>query len=398
MKESHKNNRERYLSKQVYSFPYNGIKDNDKIYLSERILIPTYCGELKRDLSDKSKQIIAKMVFAYILVTSVIPIPISHSYSNKSNETNSVHILVKKTEDKISINENSFKDSPLSVRGGDWVHDAAHLLFDIAIIIIFCKQNADSYTFIPKANRPKAPDLSERNRYQPSKRNPYRKRPGKTTMASAKIVVEEEDNNNNKIKIDRRLATDIWNEKAPTVKFKRKDSDVEFKIPGFEAAKKLYHAPELTRALNPTNFGWTMKDLELLDDLGLVAYMEGVRKGLYKEIPTEYVQKFQETIKNAALLTDADGNYFFTPTKDIIDERDRDGKSKPFIDADGKEIIPTFHGSKSKILLKPLNDVTNRRLTMVFTLSGKFRDIYGITKSASHGLYDTKNLGRGGKN
>ena len=208
--------------------------------------------------------------------------------------------------------------------------------------------------------------------------------------------MEEDDNNNNKIKIDRRLATDIWNEKAPTVKFKRENSDVEFKIPGFEAAKKLYHAPELTRALNPTNFGWTIQDLELLNDLGLVAYMEGVRQGIYKEIPAEYVQKFQETIKDAALLTDADGNYFFTPTKDIID--DRDGKSTPFIDEDGKKIIPTFHGSKSKMLLKPLNDITNRRLTMVFTLSGKFRDIYGITKSASHGFYDKKSLGSGGKN
>lgn len=186
MKESHKNNRERYLTKQVYSFPYNGIKDDNKIYLSERVLIATYRGELKRDLSDKSKQILAKMIFAYILITSTVPIPISHSYSNKSNETNSVHILVEKTEDKISIDENSFKDSPLSVRGGDWVHDAAHLLFDIAIIIIFCKQNADSYTFVPKSNRPKAPDLSEQNRYQPSKRNPYRKRAGKTTMASGK--------------------------------------------------------------------------------------------------------------------------------------------------------------------------------------------------------------------
>lgn len=55
MKESHKNNRERYLTKQVYSFPYNGIKDDNKIYLSERVLIATYRGELKRDLSDKSK-------------------------------------------------------------------------------------------------------------------------------------------------------------------------------------------------------------------------------------------------------------------------------------------------------------------------------------------------------
>ena len=327
---------------------------------------------LVKHLKSKVTRVVLIYQLIIAILTGVYP-PIKTKTTNNTYTPQSVILKPDKTK-VVEVDENYFKKSSLTVKGGDLVNEAAQILFDIAVILVFCYQNkADPpVTFIPNSKRKKAPDLSIRNRYEPSKKNPHRKRADKISMNSD--YHKQEINSSNSATFNKRQLEDYWMKEVPTLTCARDDTSRELKLGSMQIANKLYHAPQFHSSLNPSNIGMRQSDLDKLSKSSILEYMNDEKN---TKIPPSYVKAFQKQLQVEIMRTDIDGRYIYS-----LDDR-------------------SLYQSKLALLLhSPILSAgpsIDKRIQLVFQKSGKFWTLNALSEGQYNVGSKAHSFGKHGK-